>query len=152
MMGSQLGSSTGLRHVAADRQVSQAEDCLYVAALSAVTSSGTVELSGSVMALNSSGVVGTFDALPLAIAVDNVTMTLFVSTPSSIEQLRIRRCVVRGLCDVCDVCDVRVCMRVRRVLTHTYTHTHRYSIEAELALGSKSCPCSFSTGNNGVIQ
>ncbi len=93
--------------MATARQVSEAEDCLYVAALSAVTSSGTVELSGSVMALNSSGVVGTFDTLPLAIAVDNVTMTLFVSTPSSIEQLRINGMRdVSGLCDVCDVCDV----------------------------------------------
>jgi hypothetical protein len=95
--GSQPGLSTGLRHVAATRAVSEAEDCLYVAALSAITSSGTVELYGSVTALNSSGVVGTFDTLPLAIAVDNFTMTLFVSTPSSIEQLRMMRCVT---CDL----------------------------------------------------
>ncbi|ELR22090.1 protein kinase domain containing protein [Acanthamoeba castellanii str. Neff] len=81
------GSQPGLRHVAAARAVSEAQDCLYVAALSAITSSGTVELYGSVTALNSSGVVGTFDTLPLAIAVDKDTLTLFVSTPSSIQEL-----------------------------------------------------------------
>jgi len=122
--GSQLGLSTGLRHVATARQVSKAEDCLYVAALSAVTSSGTVELSGSVMALNSSGVVGTFDTLPLAIAVDNVTKTLFVSTPSSIEQLRINAMHnVSGLCDVRRVRCVQ-CVHACAVGPDTRTHAH----------------------------
>jgi hypothetical protein len=112
--------------------------------------SGNVGLKGSVVAYNESGLaVATFTSMPLAVAVDPVSYSLFVSTPVNIQQYPIAPLpffLSRLLTEPCVVGRV-VCRVVSLVVC-------RYDISANLASGQKSCPCSFSTLSVGesVIQ
>lgn len=61
--------------------------CVYVASLKTSLESGNVGLKGSVVAYNESGLaVATFTSMPLAVAVDPISYSLFVSTPVNIQQ------------------------------------------------------------------
>lgn len=66
-----------------------------MATLKASTSAGNVALVGGVVALNATGgQQANFSSTPLAVAVDPVSSTLFVSTPANIQQYSRRPCCV----------------------------------------------------------
>ncbi|ELR13490.1 uncharacterized protein ACA1_246530 [Acanthamoeba castellanii str. Neff] len=79
------------------RAVDESTQCVYVASLKTSMDSGNVGLKGSVVAYNESGLaVATFTSMPLAVAVDPVSYSLFVSTPANIQQYDISANLASG--------------------------------------------------------